>query len=276
MKAKIAPSSLILTVLLPIGCGFIGCRAKEPATPYEQSLTGEGQKQLCAGLSNAGCRDKMQQIQAAKIREVKAQAEQERLDKLPHADPGVPDSKYARLDSGYQLAALFYALSAMPPDYDVLAAAASQEYRTTSDEFRKRDLLQALQVKIDQDIASYKDPQNRYITMQDAGLPIQHYDFKTSSFPVNLNIGPGAFNYFNDSPRYKLAYNNGDQFQSFPVADQERAKQIESWVTKGELWGGESTFYVFVQEADTTNNTVKGQIVRVVLADRKHGEIARY
>jgi hypothetical protein len=252
------------------------CQSKVASTPYDASLTDEGRKQLCAGLSARGCSDKLRAIQAAKMSEMKAQAERERVQKLPQADPNAPDSQYARLDSGYQLAALFYALSAMPPDYDVLAAAASQEYRTATDEFRKRDLLVALRGKIDQDLARYKDPQNRYFAVDQAGVPMQHYDFKTSSFPVNYNIGPGAYTYFYDSPKYKLAYNNGSDFLRVPVADEQRAKQIEALVGKYELAGGESTFYVFVQEADTTSDELKAHIVRVVVKDRQHGEIARY
>lgn len=275
MRLPMTRSLFSALAVLPL-LGILSACKGAPAAPYEQTLTEAGTKDLCAGLEQRGCQQKVEQLQAMHKVELQKQAEQERIQKLPHADLAAPDSQFVLLDSGYQLAAMFYALSGMPPDYDVLASAASEEYRTTTDEFRKRDLLQALHGKIDQDIVRYKDPQNRYVRMQDAGLPIQHYDFKSSSFPVNLNIGPSAYNYFNDSPRYKLAYNNGDKFLHFPVADQQRAKEIESMVTKNELWGGESTFYVFVQEANTADNTVKGQIVRVALMDRKHGEIARY
>jgi hypothetical protein len=275
MKLRITRTALCAAMLASLGI-LTACKTKAPVTPYEQTLTQEGTKDLCAGLDPRSCQQKVLQLQAKHKADLQKQAEEERLQKLPQADASVPDAQYVPVDSGYQLAAMFYALSGMPPDYEVLASAASQEYRTTTDQFRKRDLLQALHGKIDQDIARYKDPQNRYITMEDQGLPIQHYDFKTSSFPVNLNIGPDAYNYFNDSPQYKLAYNNGEKFLHFPVADQQRAKEIESMVTKNELYGGDSTFYVFVQEAYTANNTVKGQIVRVALKDRKHGEIARY
>jgi len=255
---------------------LLGCKSKTIGTPYDQTLSQDGTKQLCDGLTPYACQQKVQQVQAKHKEDLLKQAEAERLDKLPHADPSTPDSQYVELTSGYQLAAMYYALSAMPPDYEVLSAAASQEYRSTTDEFRKRDLLQALRGKIDSDIGRYKDPQNRYVIMEDNAIPLQHYDFKTSTFPINLNIRTGAYNYFNDSPQYKMSYNNGDKFLHLPIADQTRAEEIESMITKNELWGGRSIFYAFAQEADTTNNTVKAQIVRVVLEDRKHGEIARF
>ncbi len=171
-----------------------------------------------------------------------AKAEQERVQKLPHADPAVPDEQYVQLNSGYQLATLFYALSGMPPDYEALASAASEEYRTTSDEFRKRDLIQALRPKIDEALARFKDPRSRYFTMEQSNLPIQHYDFKTTSFPVAFNIGPTAFSYFNDAPRYRLAYNNGNDFLRFPVTDEQRAKNIEAMVSKNELRADRRSF----------------------------------
>jgi hypothetical protein len=275
-KVSIAPHVFRALAILPLVGVLTACRNNPAPSAYQQSLTDEGRQQLCANLSDAGCRQKMRQVQAAKLQEVSAQAEKDRLRKLPRANRDTPESQYAHLDSGYQLAALFYALSAMPPDYDVLAAAASREYRTTTDEFRKRDLLQALRGKIDQDLARYKDPRNRYFTLDQNNAAVQHYDFKTSSFPVGYNIGPGAYTYFNDAPNYKLAYNNGGDFLRMPVADEQRAKEIESMVTRYQLAGGVSTFYIFVQEADTTNNEVKAHIVRVVMKDQKHSEIARF
>jgi len=265
-----------ILALLAFALALNGCASKAPASPFEQTLTDAGVKSLCANLSQRGCEQKVAEIQAKKQKDLTEQAEKDRVGKLPHADPGVPDSQYVELNGGYQLATLFYALSGMPPDFEALASAASEEYRGAGDEFRKRDLLQALRPKMEELIATFRDPKNRYFIMEESGLPIQHYDFKTSSFPVNFNVGPTAYNFFNDAPKYHLSYNNGSDFLRFPVADEQRAKDIEAMVSKYELQSGQARLYVFVQEADTTNNQLKAQIVRVVLKDRKHAEIGRY
>lgn len=212
-----------------------------------------------------------------KERELNAQVEQVRTQKLPHANSSTPDSQYTALDSGYQIATLFYALSGMPPDYEALASAASEEYRASRDEFRKRDLMQALRPKMDQQIAAYKDPENRYFrTDNPTGASVQHYDFKTSSFPVTLGLGPQMYTYFRDAPQYKLGYNNGNDFLRFAVADERRAKDIEAMVANGQAQYCESIFYLFIQEADVANNKVNAQVVRVALNDRTHAEIARF
>jgi hypothetical protein len=229
------------------------------------------------GLSASGC--------AAKIREIKEHEEEakrindetHRLDGLQKGDPSTPESQFVELNSGYQLATLFYALSGMPPDYDVLASAASEEYRTTSDEFRKRDLMQALRPKIDTQIAAYKDTHNRYFRIVIADqLPLGHYDFNSRAFPVTTELGPDRYLYFNDASKYSISYSNGSAFQKFPVVEEQRAKQIEDMITKGQTWNGRATAYLFVQAADTTQNRVNAQILHVVLEQSGHREIGRY
>ena len=64
--------------------------------------------------------------------------------------------------------------------------------------------------------------------------------------------------------------------KNMPIADQARAHEIESLVTKGQTWGSKAMYYAFAQEADPAHNSVNVQILRVVLQDQKHGVIARY
>ena len=196
---------------------------------------------------------------------------------LPKADSDVPDSQFVELDSGYRTGALFYALSGLPPDYEKLAMAASQDYRSTSDAFRKRDLLQALKPQIDQQMQAYKDPRNRYFTSKVAnGMPIGHYDFKTSSFPFAQDLSSGTYHYFNDAPYYSYAFTNGGAFQRFPLTDEQKAKDIEDLVTKGLIYQGDAVAYMFAQGADTANNRVLMQIVRMILHGPGQSEVARY
>jgi hypothetical protein len=196
---------------------------------------------------------------------------------LPKADTGAPDTQYVELDSGYRTGALFYSLSEMPPDYEKLAVAASQEYRSTSDAFRKRDLMQALKPQIDQRIQSYKDPRNRYFTAKISnGLPLGHYDFKSSSFPFTQDLSSATYHYFNDASYFSYAFTNGSAFQRFPLSEEQKAKEIEDLVTKGLAYQGDAIVYMFAQGADTANNRVLMQIVRMVLHGPGQSEVGRY
>ncbi|MGO8818640.1 MAG: hypothetical protein ACLQVG_28695 [Terriglobia bacterium] len=196
---------------------------------------------------------------------------------LPKADSNVPDAQFVELDSGYHTGALFYALAGLPPDYERLAMAASQEYRSTNDAFRKRDLMQALKPQIDQQIQAYKDPRNRYLTAKVGnGLPLGHYDLKTSSFPFTQDLSSGTYHYFNDAPNYTFAFTNGSAFQRFPLSDEQKAKDIEDLVTKGLIYQGDAVGYMFAQGADTVNNRVLMQIIRLVLHGPGQSEVGRY
>ena len=163
---------------------------------------------------------------------------------LPKADPNVPDAQFVELNGGYQMGALFYALSGSPPDYEKLAMAASQEYRSTADGFRKRDIVQALKPQIDQQIQAYKDTRHHYFTakvgngagVSDGGLlSLRHYDFKTKSFPLTQDMSPNTYHYFNDAPFYSYAFTNGSGFQTFPLSDEQKAKEIEDLLTDTDI-----------------------------------------
>jgi hypothetical protein len=196
---------------------------------------------------------------------------------LPQADRNVPDSQFVELNTGYQIGALFYALSGLPPDYEKLAMAASQEYRSTSDAFRKRDLMQALKPQIDQQIQAYKDPRNRYFTAKvGSGLPLGHYDFKTSSFPFTQDLSPDTYHFFSDAGFYSFAFTNGSAFQTFPLADEQKAKDVEDQVTKGLTYQGDAVAYMFAQGVERANNRVLMQIVRMVLHGPGQSEVGRY
>jgi hypothetical protein len=196
---------------------------------------------------------------------------------LPQADRNVPDSQFVELDSGYKTGALFYALSGLPPDYEKLAIAESQDYRSTSDAFRRRDLMQALKPQIDQQIQAYKDPRNRYFTARVGnGLPLGHYDFKSNSFPLTQDLSSGTYHYFNDAAYYSYAFTNGNAFQRFPLADEQKAKDVEDLVTKGLTYQGDAVAHMFAQGADPANNRVLMQIVRMVLHGPGQSEVGSY
>ena len=210
-------------------------------------------------------------------------AEQKQAD-LPKGDPSVPDSGYVELNSNYQIGALFFALSGLPPNYGALDRLASEEYRKTSDSFRKRDLEAALKPAIDKALASSKDPAHRYFRFKpDGGLQLGHFDLGSKSFPLIskpatdvdrwFTVG-GAF-YSNQDPTYRFYFTNGDDFYRFPVADEAKAKAIEDLIAKRQFFGGSVTVYAFAQGADTSANRVQMQILRVVLRDKDQNEVGR-
>lgn len=212
-----------------------------------------------------------------------APASQNQAD-LPKGDPNIPDTGYADLNSNYQIGALFLALSGLPPNYEALDRLASEEYRKTSDAFRKRDLEAALKPAIDKALASSKDPAHRYFKFKlDGGLQLGHYDFASKSFPLMskpatdvdhwFTVG-GAY-YANQDTPYKFYFTNGDDFYRLPVADEAKAKAIEDLIAKRQFFGGSVTAYVFAQGADTTANRVQMQILRVVLRDKDQNEVGR-
>ena len=194
---------------------------------------------------------------------------------LPKGDPNTPDSKYVALTGEYQVAVLFFALSNLPPDYTKLTELASREYRTTTDAFRKRGLGQALKPDIDQKLAAFKDSGSRYFTSTlEGGLPLEHYDFATKSFPLNAALA-GNIDHFFGRGGYRFAFTNGSGFRHLPVADEKQAKEIEQLITSGRIFGGHVTTYSFAQAADTTANRIKMQILKLVLTDRNGQEVGR-
>jgi len=203
---------------------------------------------------------------------------------LPKADANVPDAQFVELNSGYQIGALFYALSSGSlPDYEKLSMAVSPEYRSTADTFRKRDLMQGLKPQIDQQIQAYKDKRNRYFTAKVGGylsagnlLVLKHYDFKTNSFPLAQDMSPNTYYSFSDTPFYSYIFTNGSGFQQFPLRDEQKAREIEDLLTKNQIAQGYVTAYMFAQGADAANRRVQMQIVRMVLTGPGHNEFARH
>jgi hypothetical protein len=195
---------------------------------------------------------------------------------LPTADGDKALTDYQPVNSGVQLAYLYYALSGLPVDYEKLAGIASQDYRSTTDSFKKADILAALKPQIDQQINSFRT--NRYVKvhMSGAAIGIGHYDLAAKSFPVNgLPLAENGFLTFNDSAQYHLAVTNGSGFNKLKIEDQAKAKEMESLVTKGlpNYYGvGQyptpADLYLFAQGVDQNSGIVKFQIVEVSLADQ--------
>ena len=184
---------------------------------------------------------------------------------LPQADTHVPPEQYLPISSGNQLMFLYYGLINLPVDYDKVAQAYSSEYRSTNDEFRKKDVVEALKPRIDAQIADSR--QHRYFAVETpAGLG--HYDFTAKGFPVNGSLGGNTYGYFMDNGAYKYSFTNGEAFKLLPVPDEALARRIEDMVHRGIPMS--LRLYAFAQDVDPNQQIVKSQIVTLKLLDN-HG-----
>ena len=188
---------------------------------------------------------------------------------LPQANPNTPLDQYTPLTSGNQLMFLYYGLSSMPVDYEKIAQKYSQEYRSTSDVFKQKDILNALKPRIDAEIAQAKN--NRYFMMRgDANL--SNYDFNAEDFPNNdALLSSGGYGYFYDNNGYHYSFTNGADFKMLKVADEAKARQIEGMVNKYPSM--KIVYYAYAQDIDPNSMTVKAQIVKVKLLDASGNEL---
>src|SRR5690625_2289191 len=123
---------------------------------------------------------------------VQAAAKKAKAASLPQPDPSTPDSDYVEIKSGNQLMYLYAANSGLPPDYKSMASDISSQYRRTSDQFRKHDLMKALKPKIDAGIANAKA--HPYL-MWSIRPELGHYDFKRKGFVVGAAIMNDGYGY---------------------------------------------------------------------------------
>lgn len=181
---------------------------------------------------------------------------------LPKGDPATPLSAYRRLDSGNQVMFMYYALADLPLAYEDIAQAWSDEYRRTSDGFRRQDLLKALQPRID---ASVKQAAGgRYVLLEQGGSALLgRYDFAKKAFAVKEFSESGRYTYFSDNSTYTLATTNGESYASLPVAEEAAARKIEGFLSN--YTNLRLQTYAFAQDADPGERRVRLQVMKVRL-----------
>lgn len=188
---------------------------------------------------------------------------------LPQPDWNTPDGAYVPVIKGTKLMYLYAAFSGMPPAYDKMAAAISQDYSMTSDQFKKHEMLAALKPKIDAGIADAKA--HPYIVFTDDNPNLEHYDFQRKAFPVGSALfQSGGYERFFDAnaANYMLSVTNGQPFQQINVADENLAKAIEAQVSQ---YGNfKERIYAFVQGTDDSSGPmVNAEITKVELLDSR-------
>lgn len=225
-------------------------------------------------IALSGCSDKKQEATAAAEGSPNLQdalsregAKKAQLAGLPKGDPNTPMEQYVNLESGKQLMFMYYALSNMPLDYDKMASSYSDDYRRTSDGFKKQDILKAIQPRLDQEIASAKA--NRYFR-DEQDLNIGPYDFEKKAFPLN-GFDEGYYRYFYDLSDYKYGYTNSERLRMLTITDDAIARKIEEMRSKYQKI--RMVVYAFAQDVDLNEKKVKCQILKFKITDRNGAEI---
>lgn len=190
---------------------------------------------------------------------------------LPQADRATPEGSYIPVDSGAQLAYLYYAVSGLPVDYEKLAGIVSQDYRRTSNAFTKQELLDALKPKIDQQIATFR--QNRYVVI-DTHYQLDHIDMASKTFPLRGLPATDSYIYYQDSADYKLALTNGDAFAKYQAASDAQARELENLVENYQARGA-ARVYLYAQDTDLNAQLVRFQAVKVKLLGEDGKQIAQ-
>lgn len=138
-------------------------------------------------------------------------------------------------DQGFELIAFNAAISQvdpnLPPDFDLLARLSSKDYDRTQDAFKKRELLAALQPKLEERMAHFQA--NPYIaTVFSYKNNIEGYDFTRRAFPVNVFKAERML-FAGNGLLYHYDLKNEAVTSYFPVPDEALAKRIETLRTSG-------------------------------------------
>ncbi len=193
--------------------------------------------------------------------------------KVEHADKAVAWSQYQDMNSGLQIAYTYYALSGEMVNYEKLALMASPEkYRLEKDSFKKNDLLNALKPQIDAGISKAKLSEARYFhTVMGDARDLDGFDFNTKSFTIMSMPFGDAYRYFDDwSSSYHFTFSNGEKFKTIPIADEAVARKIEALRTNpNAALDLQIVVYFFANDVDVGKTTIKGEIMKVQIQDKK-------
>ena len=102
---------------------------------------------------------------------------------------------------------------------------------------------------------------------------IEKFDFEKKGFPLTDMVwDPRTYQYFNDNSEYKLSFSNGESYRYLKTATEEDARKIEGMRSAGTPMN--LVVYCFMQDADPSNKSIKAEIVKVSLVDKKGDVLA--
>ena len=191
--------------------------------------------------------------------------QQATVNALPKGNPATAADQYKDLNEN-SLMFTYCALSSLPVDYSQILVNYSRDYVTTSDEFKKHDIETALKPKIDQEIAAAKSA--RYLKVSWGHFKLGQYDFQAKGFSTDLNNDTS----FGWNGSYRMNFSNGNDFKLLKVDDESKSRAIEALRSKYQQFT--LIAYVFAQDVDLNQHTVKAQIMKISLQDSKGNELA--
>jgi len=205
---------------------------------------------------------------AASPIQAKQAIEEQKAAAAPKANKSVPPDQYQELNSGKQLLFANLAVNSMPLDYEKIAAQISNEFSFQSDEFKKRDMLNALKPGIDKEVDKAKLGRYYFMEMNES---LEKYDFNSKSFPVTALMESSSYRYFYDLSQYRLTFSNSLAFSKLAVPDENQARIVESLRTNGSL---KTRVYFFAADTKLGEPIVIGEITKVKISDKKGNLVA--
>jgi len=195
--------------------------------------------------------------------------------KLPQPDKSIGLDQYLPVKSGETLMYIYYGLSKMPADMAEICGLISNDYRYTQDEFKKQDIIKALEPKIKENLASHAN--SRYFVWEShrqLDRIIGHYDFKQKVFPINENYWGGSSGfYLSDVSQFSMAFNAPESLHALKVEDEAVARQIEKMLT--EYKNATLYVYAFAQEADINKKYINTLVTAFELRDDKNNLLVK-
>ena len=193
---------------------------------------------------------------------VQEEAQKKQVANAPAADKSVPLESYVEMSSGKQAMFAYLAVDSMPLNYEKVAGQLSQDYRSQSDEFKKRDMLAAMKPAIDAEVAKAKKGGYYYMSIDDR---LENYNFDNKAFP-HTGFSEGGYRYFYDMSDYKLKFSNSAQYRSIKVADENLAREIEALRSKGSNL--ETVIYFYVNATELGSDYAIAEITKVKIKEK--------
>jgi hypothetical protein len=197
----------------------------------------------------------------------------------PKADPNVPIKDYIPWDSEQPTIYMYYALNKKPVDYDGILSRLSAPYRNLSNEFEKRDVINQLKEKLDENITYSRNHRHFFFYRK---LYVEKYDFNKKRFDITgdfffqtLSSGPYTIEetlnhpiYLNPAPFrtgiYGIKLTNYDDYKYIDVPDEAIARKIENLRTSNKYL---IQFHCFARGADDSSSLLYAQIVQISIID---------
>ncbi|SAL11472.1 hypothetical protein AWB69_00309 [Caballeronia udeis] len=191
-------------------------------------------------------------------------------------DKSIPLASYADLQSGSQIAVLYYFYAKAPLPAADLAHSFDTDYQNTSDAFKREDLLKSLTPRYGaQQKTEAAFPYFKVRLMASLG----HYNAQTKSFPLlGLGVDGNSRLSMNDSSDYAIVPRGDARFSSIVPANEGQARSLESKVSASGRDRLSVNVDLYVKAADAVSYAARKDIVAKVVAahvtDEAGGTIA--